>query len=381
MTLRTLAPLAAPLLLLFLAAPSQAQTATYRYSGKIGGSAPCEGEVSFQETSGGLQVTQTIRFGQRSISYAGRGQRSGGRVLAALTGREGITGTLTPNSRPAPKNVFLTFDPTDDGTHWKIRTSVDAQVWLRGWGRERAVEPGNLTEDNLSHKRVEGVHFLKGDGDSRQIQKNDVNQGQLGDCYFLAALAAIADTQPQRIRRQLRVVSPNESEVYIGKRWIPVSHTLASGNYGGLSYVRADSVYRDGKRIYELWPGLYEKALVLKGGGYTNVEGGAVWTGLKLMGYKTKTILPLVNTSSLMRRALNNALARKQPITIAFPPLIEKTSTGKKTGIVGSHVYAITGSPDGRRYTLYNPWGSHHPKRNLSPSDMRKLLSIVTIGK
>jgi calpain family cysteine protease len=380
MTLRTLAPLAAPLLLLFLAAPSDAQT-TYRYAGKIDGSAPCEGEVSFQDGEGGLQVTQTVRWGKRTLSYSGRGQRSGGRILAALAGRDGITDSLTPTQRPAPKHVFLTFDPTADGSHWKIRTSVDARVWLRGWGRERAVEPTNLTSDNLSHKLVEGVHFLKGNGDSREIQKNDVNQGQLGDCYFLAALAAIADTQPQRVRRQLRIVSPNESEVFIAKRWIPVSHKLASGNYGGLTYVKSDSVYRDGKRIYELWPALYEKALVLDGGGYTDVEGGMVWTGLKLMGYKTKTILPLVNTSSSMRRALNKALARKQPITIAFPPMIEKTSTGKETGIVGSHVYAITGSPDGRRFVLYNPWGSHHPKRNLSPSDMRKLLSIVTIGK
>jgi len=191
MTLRTSTPLAAPLLLLLLAAPLGAET--YRYSGKIGGSVPCQGEVELQEGSGALQVTQTIRWGTQSLRYSGQGQRSGGRVLARLQSRDGIADSLTNAQFTAPKQVFLTFEPTADGSHWKIRTSVDAQVWLRGWGRERAVEPGKLTSESYSHQRVEGVHFLKGLGDAREIEKEDVNQGQLGDCYFLAALAAVAD--------------------------------------------------------------------------------------------------------------------------------------------------------------------------------------------
>tara|TARA_R110002072_G_scaffold274812_1_gene435779 strand:+ start:1029 stop:2168 length:1140 start_codon:yes stop_codon:yes gene_type:complete len=379
MTLRTLAPLAAPLLLLLLSAPLEAQT--YRYDGKIGGGVPCSGEVSFQESQGSLLVTQTIRVGDQALRYSGQGQRSGGRILAPLRSREGITSSLGSSLAKAPKSVFLTFEPSAEGSHWKLRTSVDAQVWLRGWGRERAVEPGKLTSEGLSHKRVEGVHFLKGSGDAREIEKEDVAQGQLGDCYFLAALAAVADAQPRRIRRQIRVVSPNESEVFLSRRWIPVSHNLVSSAYGSRAYAGSDSAYVGDALIHELWPALYEKALVLDGGGYEEVEGGMVWTGLKILGYKTKTILPLVNTNGLMRRALNRALAAKQPITIAFPPMIERTSTGKATGIYGSHVYAITGSPDGRRYTLYNPWGTQHPKRDLSPSDMRKLLSILTIGR
>lgn len=370
----------APLFLLLLAAPLGAET--YRYSGKIQGTVPCQGEVTFTEAGNALEVTQTIRWGETSLRYSGRGQRSGGRVLAELQGRDGIADSLVPGSASTPKKVFLTFEPTADKTHWQIRTSVNAQVWIRGWGKERAIaEPGKLTKDNVSHKAVRGVHFLKGVGDAREIEKEDVNQGQLGDCYFLAALAAVADCQPHRIRRQLRAVSPNQSEVYVAKRWIPVSHNLVSGNYGGRTYARSDSVYVNGTRLYELWPALYEKALVVDGGGYGDVEGGMVWTGLKLLGYKTKTILPLVNTSSRMRRALNKALAQKKPITIAFPPMIQKTSIGKETQIVGGHVYAITASENGRRFKLYNPWGSHHPTRALSPSDMRKLLSIISIGK
>lgn len=372
-------PLLAPLLLALLSAPAEAET--YRYSGKVKGS-PCTGEVSFEDGEDGLlRVTQSLRLGQLQLRWSGTGVRSGGRVLADLRAHTGITDALRKARAKGPQGLFLTFSPSEDGSVWQVRGSVNEAIWLRGWGRESAVEPNRITIANATHKSVEGVHFLKGSGDAREIEKEDVAQGQLGDCYFLAALAAVADAQPQRIRGRLRAVSPNESEVFLSKRWIPVSHKLVTSSHGGRSYVGSDSVYVNNTRIHELWPALYEKALVINGGGYEEVEGGMVWTGLKLLGYNTKTILPLVNTNSLMRRALNRALANKQPITIAFPPAIERTSTGKATGIVGSHVYAITGSPDGRRYTLYNPWGTQHPKRNLSPGDMRRLLSIVTIGR
>ena len=39
---------------------------------------------------------------------------------------------------------------------------------------------------------VKGTAFIQGKGDDKDIDPNDVSQGRLGDCYFVAALAAIA---------------------------------------------------------------------------------------------------------------------------------------------------------------------------------------------
>jgi calpain-15 len=46
-----------------------------------------------------------------------------------------------------------------------------------------------------------------------EIEPNDIQQGELGDCYFLSSLAAIAE-EPERIRSMFLNLEANEAGVY-----------------------------------------------------------------------------------------------------------------------------------------------------------------------
>lgn len=48
------------------------------------------------------------------------------------------------------------------------------------------------------------LHIFQGN-----IEPNDIKQGQIGDCYFLSSLAALAE-RPERIRQMFLTAEANE---------------------------------------------------------------------------------------------------------------------------------------------------------------------------
>ena len=70
----------------------------------------------------------------------------------------------------------------------------------------------------MTWKRVADIPGLKDqNGDLHiffeEIEPNDIQQGQLGDCYFLSSLAALAE-QPDRIKRMFLSLEVNDAGVY-----------------------------------------------------------------------------------------------------------------------------------------------------------------------
>ncbi len=67
---------------------------------------------------------------------------------------------------------------------------------------------------------IAGVPFVKGEGDESDIDPNDVKQVHLGDCYFLASMAAVARANPELIRKLIRQIDAHHYEVtlYAGDR-------------------------------------------------------------------------------------------------------------------------------------------------------------------
>src|SRR5262245_40584401 len=55
-----------------------------------------------------------------------------------------------------------------------------------------------------SYVHLPGDAFIQGFGDANEIDANDVGQGQLGDCYLMASMVALAHSDPQRIRNLIR---------------------------------------------------------------------------------------------------------------------------------------------------------------------------------
>lgn len=195
----------------------------------------------------------------------------------------------------------------------------------------------------------------------------DAKQGQLGDCYFIASLAGIADRNPNAIRDMFTDNSDGTYTIrfyaagsgatvadYVTvNRMLPAysNRTLAYSGYGK-SLTSTSTT---------LWIALAEKAYAQwnetgKAGRdgtnrYAAIEGG--WmsnVNAPVLGYQS------TNYTLSTQQTLINALNANQAVTIG-------TKTGVTAGgLYGSHAYVVTGyTASTGTFTLFNPWGTSHP--------------------
>lgn len=104
------------------------------------------------------------------------------------------------------------------------------------------------------------------------MEPNDINQGQLGDCYFLAALSSLAEF-PDRVQDLFVTKEINAAGIYLIRFYINGNETpiivddhlpvTASGR-------PAFATCRDG----EIWVSILEKAWAKLHGTYARTEGG-----------------------------------------------------------------------------------------------------------
>jgi len=105
---------------------------------------------------------------------------------------------------------------------------------------------------------------------------NDIAQGAVGDCYFLAGLSAVAEDQA-RLDKILVNHLNNWAGIYGANvhirgipYLIPVDDAVPAGKYG-----RTPTFAKVGKD-YSIWGPLLEKAWAKVNGNYENIEGGNV---------------------------------------------------------------------------------------------------------
>ncbi len=194
---------------------------------------------------------------------------------------------------------------------------------------------------------------------SRQVfvdgpEYNDVRQGGVGDCYFLAALASLAQTDPVMIRQ---MIAPLGDGTYAVR--------FFSG--GQAKYVRVDAdlpVYSGMSLAYanlspegELWVALAEKAYAEFRTGantYASLSGGwmsPVYTQVTGMG--ASDTYTSSSTAAALAAQMSQALAAGHAVTVG------SISSGSAT-IVGGHAYMVRSvqTVNGQQMvTVYNPWG------------------------
>ena len=108
--------------------------------------------------------------------------------------------------------------------------------------------------------------------------RNDVNQGSLGDCWLLCALAGLAESHQRRFER----VVPSDQGFGKNESYAGIFH-FRFWQYGEWVEVVVDDLLptRAGRPIYvtsddrgEMWPCLVEKAYAKLNGSYQHLEGG-----------------------------------------------------------------------------------------------------------
>lgn len=141
------------------------------------------------------------------------------------------------------------------------------------WRRGNEVDLVGGKEETLSL-------FVKQDGNDRAFDARDVNQGGLGDCWFLAGMAIVADVRPDLFEKifmphdqknatlgvySVRFFKNGEWQVVTVDDHVPAS--CKPGYYERIMYV---NMVKGG----EVWPMILEKAYAKLHGSYEAIEAG-----------------------------------------------------------------------------------------------------------
>jgi len=205
-----------------------------------------------------------------------------------------------------------------------------------------------------TYSYVNGSLFQNG------LSADDVYQGGLGTCYYLATLAAIAQEKPDYIQNMftdngdntftVRFYNNGVADYVTVDRYLP---THSSGNAVSAGWVVGS--------YNELWVALAEKAyaqLAESGwsrsststNSYAAIEGGWMGAVISQVGGLGSSSFEAVNMNQTQ---LINLVNSNQILTVAFVHATEK--------VVNGHAYTITAYNDTNgTFHLRNPWGSYH---------------------
>jgi hypothetical protein len=195
---------------------------------------------------------------------------------------------------------------------------------------------------------------------------NDVNQGNIGDCYFLACLASLADTNPMIIQQSITPLGDGTYAVRFydkaGKEvYLRVDGDLPTNSSGQLAYAKTGV---DGS----IWVPLMEKAYAhfrTGANSYSSINSGWMTDAFQTITGVGTTSRSIAGTAQAVYDFLELHLSAGRAVTTA--------NTGATAGpIIGSHAYMVMGveTVNGEMYvTVYNPWGYDGVSWDSNPSD------------
>jgi Ca2+-binding RTX toxin-like protein len=199
------------------------------------------------------------------------------------------------------------------------------------------------------------------------IHYTDVDQGSLGDCYFVGALAAIALKSPTAIENlfvdngdgtfAVRFFNKKTPDYVTVNRSLPIYAGVNSSDYGKPYYAGVGGSFYDENN--ELWVALAEKAYVqLNEAGWIGQSGTNRYDGIAF-GYAHLALRHITGTSSRKWDTKNTSESAVLAEFNAGNPITFSTkSSGIASHIVTSHIYVMTGYDSATRtFQLYNPWG------------------------
>ncbi|HCQ20941.1 MAG TPA: peptidase [Anabaena sp. UBA12330] len=212
---------------------------------------------------------------------------------------------------------------------------------------------------DYAYQYVSGSLFQNG------LSANDVYQGAVGDCYYVATLASIAQEKPDYIQNMFTDNGDNTFTVRFYRngvadyvtvdRYLPtnLSGRAAYAGWGGSSYTSTTN---------ELWVALAEKAYAqlaesgwsrssTSNNSYADIEGGwmsSVISQVAGLGTSSSEAVNMTQTQ------LINLVNSNQVLTVGFVDAADNT-----LGVVNGHAYTITAyNATNGTFHLRNPWGT-----------------------
>ena len=249
----------------------------------------------------------------------------------------------------------------------------------RGWiatPTDRSLRP-QLNVPRIDRSYVE-FQPVEGPIYTGPVKVEDINQGWLGDCFLIGALAALAHSAPGKIRDCIRrgdkpgtyVVTLNrvsDNGRDYGERRIEINNVFPTKD-GQLLYAQGGKGRNERYEIEEfedgdrpLWPAILEKAFATMLGGYDKLDQGGIEETVfrGVTGMHVEDIDIGRPGSSQNERAISDldlALKMGLPVTAS--------SKGRKVlpNIYDNHVYVAVGVTEDK-VILRNP---HDPRKTMS---------------
>ena len=210
----------------------------------------------------------------------------------------------------------------------------------------------------LEGARVDGYAYVSGTLFHDGPRYDEMKQGNVGDCYFLAALGEVALHRRSVIQNMfidngdgtfgVRFFHNGVSDFVTVNRYLPVykSGAVGAGWGGG----RFDSQYN------ELWMALAEKAYAqLNESGWIGQDGTNSYDGIS-GGNAAPAFTHIAGTpaieANLSKTGIINAFNAGKAITITTKEL------GTAENVLNNHVYMLINyDPVSDKFHLFNPWG------------------------
>jgi calpain family cysteine protease len=202
----------------------------------------------------------------------------------------------------------------------------------------------------------------------------DVNQGSFGDCWYLASLAAMAQTDPDYVRDGIRengngTVSVRLWDAEGNEQWVTVDRQLPTDENGNL--ISAS----DGGEA--LWPAYYEKAFAQvygedPQGTYNSIEGD--WSGNAsphLTGQDADDIggNEFLWMGSSDYENVKEAYENGQAVTLSSTDF-DAPDDWEAKGYTDGHAYYVAGFTEDGNVLIGNPWGQgDYPPFEVTPDE------------
>jgi len=206
-----------------------------------------------------------------------------------------------------------------------------------------------ITGAAVGYSNLTGSYPLFVDG----AQYDDIAQGSIGDCYYLASLASVAHANPGFIEQMAAPLGDGTFAVrfYRNRRevYLRVDGDLPVRGDGSLAYAQLG---KDG----ELWGPLMEKAYAFFRRGqnsYASIDDGWMSTVYESMPHMSIGFMWGYRPADTVWRFMERALAGGHAVTAG-------SYYNASSPIVSSHAYMIKSieeAGEGRFVTVYNPWG------------------------
>ncbi len=224
------------------------------------------------------------------------------------------------------------------------------------------------------------------------ISPGDIQQGALGDCYFLAALASVAQQHPEVIWNAIKDNGDGTYTVIFHQDGKPIQITVdnefpVTEDNNGQPTLDPAYAYT-GSTPQELWPLIMEKAYAqLDGNSYPRIEGGWPGDAVELLTGRPPLRLDLSASTPQETQArlqeLQNFINDGHYLTAATRPkgLLENTK-GWPKNVVPLHAYSIerVDVENGLIY-LRNPWGSGRTPAPMTLEEFNTYYSYTTVNQ